>query len=153
MICARVSPHFFTPFCSFPTLLLFLPWYLQCLSCSQSNGGLHQRCLCSPPTQLSLCWSLPVSLSLSLPPTFSLFFYLIFMEPFPFFPCPFACEMVHINWACVVVVVFLDDPSGAAQNGWEVSEMMGFHVLRHDCSQISVLFKWGDVAQSWRSNL
>ena len=56
-------------------LLLFLPWYLQSLSCSQSNGGLHQRCLYSPPTQLSLSLSLCRSLPVSRLPSLSLFFF------------------------------------------------------------------------------
>lgn len=126
-------PRHFSPFCSSPPLLflfpplLFLPWYLQCLSCSQSNGGLHQRCLYSPPTQLSL--SLSVSACLSLPPTFSFFFFLnktlSLLSPLSLFLlfqefCHCFYVTVDVNWACVAAVL-LDDPSGAAQNGWEVS--------------------------------
>lgn len=56
---------FFSWLFLFPSDLLFSLWYLQCLSCSQSNAGLHKRCLYSSPTQL-----LP-SASLSLSATFS----------------------------------------------------------------------------------
>lgn len=47
-----LPPPHFPPFVLLllSPLLVFLPWYLQCLSCSQSNGGLHQRCLYLPPT-------------------------------------------------------------------------------------------------------
>lgn len=105
-------------FCSLPPLLLFLPWYLQCLGCSQSNGGLHQRCLYSPPTQLSLSLSPSVSLSLLL--LLFLFHKTISQSPFS----PLKVFSLFLWWPVLiefVVLFFLDDPPGAAQNGWEVS--------------------------------
>lgn len=91
--------------------LLFLPWYLQCLSCSQSNCGLHQRRLYSPPTQLSLSLSL----------CFVIFINTISKSP--------SWLLIVFLWRLTgpVLLLLTDDPSGAARDGWEVSSMGGVH--------------------------